>query len=68
LKAFIVQRERLAGHPSGAEEVVTFVDAFARTEGPELARELLDLAARFGDYNIVDYDIYKELLCTSSDA
>jgi hypothetical protein len=67
LNDFIAQRERSAGHLAGAEEVVAFVDTFARTEGPESACELLDLAAKFGDYNIINYEIYKELIATSGD-
>jgi hypothetical protein len=67
LNAFIAQRTRLAGHLGGAEEVIAFFDLHARTEGLESACELLDLATKFGDFNIVDYEIYKELIATSSD-
>lgn len=65
--AFIARRARLAGQLGGPEEVTAFVDSHARTEGPESACELLDLATKFGDFNIVDYEIYKELIATSSD-
>jgi hypothetical protein len=65
--AFIAERARLAGRLGGTEEVMVFVDSHARTEGLESACELLDVATKFGDFNIVDYEIYKELIATSRD-
>ncbi|MFP3554033.1 hypothetical protein SB861_25490 [Paraburkholderia sp. SIMBA_049] len=62
LNVFIAQRERLVGHVDGAADVIAFVETFARTEGLESACELLNLAAKFGDYNIVDYEVYKDML------
>jgi hypothetical protein len=66
LDAFIAERARRTGGKHGAADVIAFVDRLARDEGPETARNLLDLAARFGDFDIVDYEVYKELLTTSS--
>jgi hypothetical protein len=66
LNAFIAERERRARHRGGAEDVIAFVNTLARNEGPESVCELLDLAAKFGDFDIVDYEVYKELVTTSS--
>jgi hypothetical protein len=45
-----------------AAEVVEFLETFAQSERPERARELLDLAARFRDYDIVDYEICEQMV------
>jgi hypothetical protein len=66
LNSFIAERGRLAGHVGGGEEIAAFVETLARIEGPEYACEVLDLAARFGDYAIVDYEVYKELASSAS--
>lgn len=62
LNTFIAQRERLVGSVDSAADVITFVETFARMEGPENACELLNLAAQFDDYNIVAYEVYKDML------
>ncbi|WP_371881673.1 hypothetical protein [Caballeronia sp. S22] len=62
LNTFIAQRERLVGPVDGAADVIAFVETFARMEGPENACELLNLAAQFDDYNIVDFEVYKDML------
>jgi hypothetical protein len=60
----MAEREKWIGNAGGAEEVVELVETLAKNEGAESACELLDLAARFRDYDIVDYEIYRELIAT----
>jgi hypothetical protein len=66
LSAFVTDRERWTNPQGGAVEVIEFVEMFARHEGPESALEMLNLAARFKDYDIADYEVYRELVSTSS--
>ncbi|REG48977.1 hypothetical protein B0G80_5295 [Paraburkholderia sp. BL6669N2] len=61
LNAFIAERERRFSRRGGADDVKAFVDTLARNEGPESACELLDLVAKYADYDIVNFEIYKEL-------
>lgn len=68
LRAIIAaEGERSASRRGGAEDVIAFVDTLARNEGPESVCELLDLAAKFGDYDNADFEVYKELVARSSD-
>jgi hypothetical protein len=68
LNAFIEERESWIGDATDAREVTEFVERFAQNEGYERGCEMLKLAAMYRDFNIVDYEIYRELTATNSPA
>lgn len=65
LAAFIVERERRGGPAAESEEVVQLLRAVAFRDGEEFACEMLDLARQAGDYDIADFDVYREVASTT---
>jgi hypothetical protein len=66
LNAFVAQHEKRAGRARDSEEIVELIETIAQNEGLEFACQLLDLAAKFRDYDIVGYEIYREMAATPS--
>jgi len=64
LAAFIIERERRGGTASGSEEVVQLLRSVAFHDGERVACELLDLARQAGDFDIADYEVYREVAST----
>jgi hypothetical protein len=64
LAAFILERGRRGGPPSESGEVTQLLRNVAFHDGEAFACEMLDLAGQAGDYDIADYDVYRELAST----
>lgn len=64
LAAFIIERERRGGTASGSEEVVQLLRNGAVVDGESFACEVLDLAGQAGDFDIADYELYREVAST----
>ncbi|CAL8477066.1 hypothetical protein [Caballeronia sp. S22] len=64
LAAFVIEREQRGGTASGSEEVVQLLRNVAVHDGGAFACEVLDLADQAGDFDIVDYDVYREVAST----
>ncbi|SAK74549.1 hypothetical protein AWB75_04158 [Caballeronia catudaia] len=68
LAAFIREREQRVGTASGSEEVARLLRTVAFRDGEAFACEMLDLARQAGDYDIAEYDVYRELASTPLNA
>jgi len=64
LAAFIIERERRGGTLAGSEEVVQLLRTVAFQDGESFACELLNLARQAGDFDVVDFDVYREVAST----
>lgn len=49
------------------QAVVEFIETIAENEDLEVACRMLDMAAKFRDYDMVDYGICREMPATPSD-
>jgi hypothetical protein len=68
LAAFIIERERRGGAVFGSEEVVQLLRTVAFHDGEAFACEMLGLARQAGDYDIADFDVYREVASTPLNA
>ncbi|WMY11093.1 hypothetical protein [Paraburkholderia phenoliruptrix] len=68
LAAFIFERERRGGTGSGSEEVAEMLRNVAVGDGESFACELLDLARQAGDFDVTDFEVYREVASTPLNA
>jgi hypothetical protein len=64
LMAFIIERERRGGTASGSEEVVQLLRDVAFHDGGSFASEVLELAAQAGDFDVAEFEVYREVAST----
>jgi hypothetical protein len=64
LAAFVIERERCGGTPFGSDEVVQLLRTVAFHDGEAFACEMLDWALQAGDFDVVDFDVYREVAST----
>lgn len=68
LAAFILERERRGGATCGSAEVIQLLRTVAFHDGEAFACEMLELAGQSGDYDLADFDVYRELASTPLNA
>jgi hypothetical protein len=68
LAAFILERERRGGMEFGSAEVVQLLRNVAFHDGEAFACELLDVARQACDFDIADYEVYREVASTPLNA
>lgn len=67
LSGFLAEREERGATRAGSKAVAQFLLTVAENEGEYFAGQLLDLAVEAGDFDIIDYEMYREVVAARCD-